>query len=67
MGRAVALWLSDEHDSALLEFAGVYGRSPEWKNPRWVRPMYSPTVWRVVSQMAAERERRSKKPQIRAD
>jgi len=59
-GLAVALWLSDQHSEAVSTFSATYDQRPEWRNPRWVRAMYSPAVWRAVSQIAAELERQRK-------
>lgn len=61
-GLAVALWLGEQRSEAVSQFERVYDEYPEWRNPRWVRGMYSPTVWRTISQISAEidRERKEK-------
>lgn len=59
-GLAVALWLSEQHSEAVAQFSRVYDDYPEWRNPRWVRGMYSPVVWRTVSQITAEIDRQRK-------
>lgn len=64
-GVAVALWLADQHAGAVAQFQRVYDNDPEWRNPRWVRAMYSPVVWRTVSQISAEIDR-ERKEQLRA-
>jgi len=56
-GTAVALWLSDQRSEALSQFLRVSEEAAEWRNPRWVRGMYSPNVWRAISQLTAEAER----------
>ncbi len=64
-GVAVALWLADQHTGAVTQFERVYDDYPEWRNAQWVRAMYSPTVWRTVSQITAEIER-ERKEKLRA-
>lgn len=64
-GIAVAEWLGDERSEAVAQFQRVYDEYPEWRNPVWVRAMYSPTVWRTVSQISAELER-ERKERLRA-
>ena len=65
-GVAVALWLGDQHGEAVAQFSRLYDDYPEWRNPLWVRAMYSPTVWRTISQITAEIER-SRKQKLRAE
>ena len=59
-GIAVAQWLADQQSEAVTRFQRLYDDYPEWRNPVWVRAMYSPTVWRTVSQISAEIERQKK-------
>jgi hypothetical protein len=59
-GIAVAEWLGHQHSEAVTQFQRVYDDYPEWRNPVWVRAMYSPTVWRTVSQISAQIERDTK-------
>ena len=57
MARAVAFWLSAQKDSALRDYALAVEDQPEWKNPPWVRALYSPLVAQTVQQVQAEQER----------
>lgn len=52
MGVAVTYWLAQERDRALPEFASASLASPEWRNPRWVRALYSPLVVRTLAEMS---------------
>jgi predicted Zn-dependent protease len=57
MAGAVAFWLSEQKDASLRDFAIAVEAQPEWKNPKWVRALYSPLVADTVPQIAAEQER----------
>jgi predicted Zn-dependent protease len=57
MTRAVAFWLSEQKDASLRDFAIAVEAEPEWKNPKWVRALYSPLVADTVQQIATEQER----------
>ncbi|HEV2715209.1 MAG TPA: tetratricopeptide repeat protein, partial [Terriglobales bacterium] len=63
MARAVALWCALQDDEALRDFESAIAAQPEWTNPRWVKPLYSPLVSETIDQMNAERERRRRKIQ----
>jgi beta-barrel assembly-enhancing protease len=65
MARAVAFWLSGQKDAALRDFDLAVEGQPEWKDPRWVRALYSPLVWDTVEKISAERERLRKLQQAR--
>jgi hypothetical protein len=58
MARAVARWQAREQEEALRQFDDALARQPEWDNPRWAKPLYSPVVVEVIGEMHAERERR---------
>jgi hypothetical protein len=65
MARAVAFWLSDQKGSALRDYGLAVEGQPEWKNPRWVRTLYSPLVEETVQQMEVEQERLQKLQQAK--
>ena len=58
MGRAVARWQARQTDGALEDYEAVAKGQPEWRNPRWVKALYSPRVAQSVAEMEAERRRR---------
>ncbi len=58
MGVAVTHWLAQEPDRALPEFASASLTNPEWRNPRWVKALYSLLVVRSLAEMQAELEKR---------
>lgn len=61
MAEAVAFWQGQQHDPALLDFDRSLAECPEWGNPAWVKPLYSPLVAQSIQEMQAERERRKQK------
>ncbi len=60
MADAVALWQAKRQDEALGHFDAALARQPEWNDPRWVKPLYSPLVAESVAQMRAEEGRRAR-------
>ncbi len=66
MALAVALWLAKEPDNALQGFDHAAEEHPEWKNPQWVKALYSPLVAESVEQMKAEAVRRKNLAEARA-
>ena len=64
MARAVAHWLAQQHDQALLDLKAALGGQPEWENSSWVKALYSPLAAQSVQEMLAERERRKQKSRI---
>jgi beta-barrel assembly-enhancing protease len=58
MGRAVARWQARQTDEALEDYEAVAKGQPEWRNPRWVKALYSPAVAQGVAEMEAERDKR---------
>jgi beta-barrel assembly-enhancing protease len=61
MARAVANWQAQLRDQAMLDFNSAFAGQPEWGNPDWVKPLYSPLVARSIEEMQAEQERRKQK------
>lgn len=60
MVAAVAYWQAKEPDSAMQDFERAEAGQPEWRNPKWVRALYSPLVAQSIDEMRAEQERRKK-------
>ena len=58
--RAVVKWQTQESDGALADFNSAYIGTPEWKNSKWVKALYSPLVFKSVEEIKAESERREK-------
>ena len=58
MVAAVAYWQAKEPDAALEDFERAEAALPEWRNPKWVRALYSPLVSQSIDEMRVERERR---------
>jgi predicted Zn-dependent protease len=58
MGRAVARWQARQTDEALEDYDAIAQGQPEWRNPRWVKALYSPAVVQGVAAMEAERNKR---------
>jgi tetratricopeptide (TPR) repeat protein len=58
MGRAVARWQARQTDEALKDYEAVAKGQPEWRNPRWVKALYSPAVAQGVAEMEAEQHKR---------
>ncbi len=58
MGRSVAEWQARQREEALRDFASAALNQPQWKNPRWVKGLYSPLVARSIVEMEAEQQRR---------
>ena len=58
MGRAVANWLAQNPDQALVHFAQSAEEEPYWLNPRWAQGNSTPAVMRALEQMKIEREKR---------
>ena len=60
MARAVAQWLAHERTAAMANFSTGTSKRPEWKDPRWVKALYSPVVVEAVGEMQDEQQRREK-------
>ena len=60
MARAAAEWQAQQQDQALRDFADALAGQPEWGNPQWIAPLYSPRVVSMVREMQSEQERRRK-------
>jgi tetratricopeptide (TPR) repeat protein len=58
MGRAVARWQARQTDEALKDYEAVAKGQLEWRNPRWVKALYSPAVAQGVAEMEAEQHKR---------
>lgn len=67
MALSVAQWLAKEPDNALQSFERAVEDQPEWKNPQWVKALYSPLVAESIEQMTAEAVRRKKLAEARAE
>jgi predicted Zn-dependent protease len=65
MARAVTFWLSGQKQPALQDFEIAVSEQPEWKNPKWVRALYSPQVADAVQQIQSEQERLRKLQEAR--
>jgi len=61
MAQAVMFWQEQYIDQALARFEIAAISQPEWRNPVWVRALYSPLVAESVEQMQRETEHRKKK------
>lgn len=59
MGRAVARWQAHQPQDALKDFEMATKTHPEWRDPRWVKELYSETVTRSVAEMDAALQKRS--------
>ena len=57
MARAIAQWLAHERVAAMANYSTGSGNQPEWKDPRWVKALYSPVVVEAVGEMEAEQRR----------
>ncbi|MGB8729694.1 MAG: M48 family metalloprotease [Candidatus Sulfotelmatobacter sp.] len=66
MIRAVAHWQAQEHDEAMRDFEIAINGQPQWENPSWVKPLYSPLVAQSVEEMKVEREQRRQKTKVAA-
>jgi tetratricopeptide (TPR) repeat protein len=60
MARAMAEWQAQQPDAALRDFDAALAGQPEWGNPQWIGPLYSPRVVSMVREMKSERDRRRK-------
>lgn len=60
MARAIAEWQAQQSDQALRDFEDALTGQPEWGNPQWIGPLYSPRVVTMVREMQSERDRRRK-------
>jgi len=63
MAEAVAFWQGGQSDQALTRFETANESGPEWKNPRWVKALYGPSVEPSLEQMQQEQERRRRASQ----
>jgi beta-barrel assembly-enhancing protease len=61
MAQAVARWQAQQRDGAMIFFNTAWAGQPEWRNPDWVKALYSPLVARSIEEMQAEQERRKQK------
>jgi predicted Zn-dependent protease len=64
MVRAVARWLAQEQEAALVDYRAAVNE-PEWANARWVQALYSPLAAKSIQEMQAECERRKEKERQR--
>jgi predicted Zn-dependent protease len=62
--QAVAHWQAQEPDEAMRDFNLGVRTQPEWENPKWVKPLYSPLVAQSLQEMQSERERRQLKTKV---
>ncbi len=60
MARAMAEWQAQQPDQALRDFEAAVAGQPEWGNPQWIGPLYSPRVVTMVREIQSERDRRRK-------
>lgn len=58
MAQAVAHWQAQQRDAAMIFFDSALAGHPEWRNPDWVRALYSPLVAGSIDEMQAEQARR---------
>ncbi len=65
--QAVAHWQAQERNEAMRDFEVALSGQPEWANPGWVKPLYSPLVAQSIQEMQAERERRRQKSKLAAN
>jgi beta-barrel assembly-enhancing protease len=56
-GRAVTLWRSEDKDGAVLA-ASSLSSDTRWKNERWVSSTYGASVFRTLTEIENERQRR---------
>jgi predicted Zn-dependent protease len=65
MGTAVAYWLADNRDNAIVAYQSAINSQPAWANREWYGPQYSLTVTNAITEMKAEVERRKKAAEIK--